>query len=325
VARAAIAGLRSDGCGGHRLVVDTGGGELQFDYAACTADTGVGRASRMLGLPEGGTLEIEDADGWDRELRAQGLQRVERAVGQLERRWIAALAALVLSVAGLWTATVYGVPAVVASGLALVPPEMDARIGAGGLALLDRTLFRPTTLDSARQAQLRVAFDDVAQDIGMSKRVRLELRQGAEAGANAFALPDGIVILTDELARLAAHDDELRGVFAHEIGHVQHRHAMRTLVANSLSTLIALAVLGDVSSATTLVAGVPTALVHAANSRDFEREADRAARRWLREAGVPQSRFDDLLRRLEQASNAGDWGYLSSHPPLAERLRADAS
>ena len=72
--------------------------------------------------------------------------------------------------------------------------------------------------------------------------------------ANAFALPSGIVVLTDELEALAQHDDELSAVFAHEIGHVVHRHSMRMVIQHSASALLMLGLLGDVNSATSVVA-----------------------------------------------------------------------
>ncbi len=54
---------------------------------------------------------------------------------------------------------------------------------------------------------------------------------GRAVGANAFALPSGIVVMTDELVELAKTDDELVAVLAHEIGHVRGRHALRQTAA----------------------------------------------------------------------------------------------
>jgi hypothetical protein len=140
-------------------------------------------------------------------------------------------------------------------------------------------------------------------------------------GARRQCVYPAIVVLTDGLAKLSRHDDELRAVFAHENGHVQHRHAMRALLSSSRNALLAVAILGDVTSATTLIAGVPVTLAHAANSREFEREADAVARRWMQQAGVPPHRLGDLLQRLAAEHDHGGWNYLSSHPPLVERLQ----
>ncbi len=44
---------------------------------------------------------------------------------------------------------------------------------------------------------------------------------------NAFALPGGKVYLLNGLLNLARSPDEIAGVLAHELGHVQHRDGMR--------------------------------------------------------------------------------------------------
>jgi Zn-dependent protease with chaperone function len=152
---------------------------------------------------------------------------------------------------------------------------------------------------------------------------RLELRQGGPLQANAFALPDGIVVVTDELVELSQNEDEVVAVLAHEVGHVRGRHALRMLLQGAGVAAITLAVFGDVSSTSALAASVPTVLINAKHSREFEVEADEFAKQWLREHGIPQRRFDDLLCRLEKSSPAGDETitYLRSHPPTAERAQ----
>ena len=86
--------------------------------------------------------------------------------------------------------------------------------------------------------------------------------------------------------------------------------------ARSVAAL-SLAVLGDVGTASSLAAAVPVMLVQAKHSRDFEREADAYSRQWLRQAGLPESAFDDMMCRI--AKDEPDFDYLSSHPPLRER------
>jgi Zn-dependent protease with chaperone function len=310
-----------DNAGTLQLVVERDGSRVHVPFAECVSDAGVGDAHLRIELPSGESLEITDPAAWSAQLQRHGLQRTDRALAQVERRWLTVAMAAVMAVLAGWAMFRFGVPALVDRAVALMPATTDARIGAGGLAVLDQQAFGPTALPASRRDELRHAFAGIANELGMSGRVRLEFRDGRELGPNAFALPDGIVVLTDGLAKLSRHDDELRAVFAHEIGHVQHRHAMRALLSSSLNALLAVAILGDVTSATTLIAGVPVTLAHAANSRAFEREADAVARRWMQRAGVPPHRLGDLLQRLAAERDHGGWNYLSSHPPLAERLQ----
>ena len=63
--------------------------------------------------------------------------------------------------------------------------------------------------------------------------IRIVFRKGGRLGPNAFALPGGTIIFTDEMIMLSEHDDELLAVLIHEIGHVVHRNGMRTIIQDS--------------------------------------------------------------------------------------------
>jgi len=66
----------------------------------------------------------------------------------------------------------------------------------------------------------------------------------------------------------------------------------------------------------------PTLLVTAAYSRDFEREADAFAARWLGLHRVDPRRLAALLKRLAERQGGDPGGFLASHPGLQERLQA---
>jgi Zn-dependent protease with chaperone function len=141
--------------------------------------------------------------------------------------------------------------------------------------------------------------------------------------------PSGIVVLTDELVKIAKNDDEIVAVLAHELGHVERRHTMRHILQSSATGLVMATLTGDILSVTSLSATLPTALVEAKFSRDFEREADDAAARYLKTNGIPLRRFADILQRLqtEYDKKTGKGkeeetftGYLSTHPQTRERI-----
>src|SRR4030095_10063794 len=103
-------------------------------------------------------------------------------------------------------------------------------------------------------------------------------------GPNAFALPGGTIILTDDLVkRVGADEAVLIGVLGHELGHLRHRHGMRMLIEVGALGAIASVLVGDFS---TLLASMPVWLGQAAYSRDAEREADAEAVRVLRASGA---------------------------------------
>jgi len=275
----------------------------------------------MVELPGAAWLEFGGGSPFDDVPEPTLTGGAGHLLAKLERRWSVAVAALAISVLAVWVTLASGVPALATRAAAIIPAAVDAQIGAGGLTLLDQRVFAASELPAARQGELRRAFDEMARDLAVQGPLRLEFRHGGEAGANAFALPAGIVVVTDELVQLAQHDDELRAVFAHEIGHVVNRHSMRMLLQNSTSALLMLVLVGDLNVAGSLVASIPTVLVHAAHSRDFEREADRYAREWMRSADIPIARLGDLLARLDAQEPRSGWSYLSTHPRTEERAQ----
>lgn len=284
----------------------------------------VGATPRIVQLPDGACCEVTDNDAIDEALAANGALTLESEVQGLESRWSTVTISVAALVAVVWAAIEFGVPALAGHVATAMPAATDEAIGHEALGALDRLVFKRSKLPESRQDELREFFKVVTGGIDDGHQFRLELRAGGEVGANAFALPSGIVVLTDELVTLAEDDAELLAVMAHEAGHVVNRHSLRMLLQNSATSLLIIAVLGDLSSATTLVAGVPTFLVQMKHSRAFEREADDFAYLWLDRHGVPRRHLATLLKRLEQryggnTGNAVNW--LSSHPRTAERLR----
>ena len=138
-------------------------------------------------------------------------------------------------------------------------------------------------------------------------------------GANAFALPGGDIVLTDDLARLMADmPDALVGVLAHELGHVRHRHGMRAVVQAGLVGVVAGLVIGDFSA---LLAAAPAVLAEASYSRDFEREADEDARSLMLAAGINPRVMVAFFERVAKERPSQLPIAIASHPATEERIR----
>jgi len=292
----------------------------------------IGNVARRISFPNGGVFETQDNDAIDAALDAVrdvvGLRHGSGLVHWLESRWQVALA----SVAGVVVITVaflvWGVPAIANWAAGVMPASMDRAIGSGSLDVLDRVAFEDSNLPKARQRELKAMFTRMTSSLDDGHDYELELRDGGGLGANAFALPSGIVVMTDQLVELSKSDDELRAVLAHEVGHVRGRHALRHLLQAAGVTAIATALLGDVSSISGILSAAP-ALLDAKNSRDFETEADNFARQWLKDNHIAESNFDAILCRLshEEGSDAGkkDFDFFSTHPATGKRASCKAA
>jgi len=112
-------------------------------------------------------------------------------------------------------------------------------------------------------------------------------------------LPDGTIVFTDELVKLAERPEELIAVMLHEIGHVAHRHGTQSVMQSSLLVVMAMAFVGDTSGIAEVFMGMPIVMMQSAYSRDFEREADRFALRYMHSNQIAGFHLADLLDRIE--------------------------
>src|SRR5262249_5372781 len=150
----------------------------------------------------------------------------------------------------------------------------------------------------------------------------LLFRRGGFVGANAFALPDGRVVMTDELWQLVKNDEEIEGVFAHEMAHVDHAHGLQRMYQASLLPAALALLTGDPSQFSQVATVLPGILIESSYSRAFEQQADDDAAATLKRMGASPTHLADLLKRLE-AKQCGKTGcvpsWIGSHPDTASR------
>lgn len=284
----------------------------------------VGNIARRVVFPGGGVFESFENDAIDEALEQNQLKARAGWVHRLESRWrlvLASLAAIaVLSVAFVQ----WGVPAIANQVARVLPAEVDRNIGMGTLATFDRMMFDTSELPAQRRVSLTNRFTAMTSSLDDGHEYRLEFRKSDAIGPNAFALPSGIVVVTDELVEMAKTDDEVVAVLAHEIGHVRGRHALRQMLQAAGVSALAVALLGDLSSLSGIMSAAP-ALLTAKHSRDFEREADAFAKQWLRENRIAESNFDAILCRMSgtHGRSTESVDYFASHPPTGERARCE--
>lgn len=298
--------------------------QLVVDPSQARVSDRIGNIPRRIHLPDGSEFETADNDGIDALLVARGHRR--GLVHALERRWGIALAALAGVALFSFIVIKWGIPAAAGWAAARMPVSVDQRIGTGVLEVLDHGLLQPTRLPPQQQSRMDNLFLRMTAGLRDGHEYRLELR-GGRLGPNAFALPSGIIVFTDELVNLSRSDEELMAVMAHEIGHVRGRHALRQIIQATGISALAVAVLGDLSTVSSLATAAP-ALLQAKNSRELEREADEFARDWLRDNRIDPGNFDAILCRMTGADRRGAGespDFLATHPAVDERALCSAT
>ena len=291
------------------------------------------QAPLVLRLPAGASCEVPN--GPERQLLLDAIGYRKSGVERWQARWPATLAALGLLIALLGLAYFKGIPALTERVAGALPPAVEVKLGQAALAGLEaRGLLTPSRLSDQRIAEVQAQLAEVRP---AHPRVPMHaiVRESKQLGANALALPDGTIVVTDALVRLlstrdnqftAAGKTALQGVLAHEVGHIEHRHTARVMAASSLSAALSATLFGDFSA---VAAGLPAVLSQMQYSRAMETDADDYAVAVLRSKGLgaaPLARALTLLERQQpDESQTPRWlkntmGYLSTHPGTQARI-----
>lgn len=137
---------------------------------------------------------------------------------------------------------------------------------------------------------------------------------------NAFAAPGGHVVILRGLLEAAETPEEVAGVLAHEIGHVEARDPLRLAFRSAGSAGILALVLGDVTGGTVIgLAG--DYLLRASYTREAEAAADDFAHHLLARTEVGTEGLAAFFDRIE--GMGGDVPeFLSTHPSSGGRAAA---
>ena len=151
----------------------------------------------------------------------------------------------------------------------------------------------------------------------------LIFRKSDSLGANAFALPNGTIVVTDQFIKLIeSRQDLLQAILLHEIGHVEHHHSMRLISQSLFSSLVIDYFFADVSGLIDAFAGISTTLVQNQFSSELEWEADNFALKQMKISGLDTENFalvlEKLMKTIPEESNIDSW--LQTHPLLRKRI-----
>lgn len=238
------------------------------------------------------------------------------------------------------------------AGVLALPAALGLACATGGLNPLDALGLGRVDVDDEREIGRRFDRDlqqggrlvrdpvvtEFVEDLGLALVEEAEpqpfvyrFRVVSDPSLNAFAVPGGYVYLHSGTILRAGSLDELAGVVAHEIGHVDGHHFARLHARTALPDLLAnLAAVGAAVAVgepalATAGQGLNQAL-HLRWSRDLEREADERSAALMARRGWDPAGVATFFERIRDEADDPAGGrvppYLYSHPDVAERIEA---
>jgi Zn-dependent protease with chaperone function len=303
--------LRVDGSD---LVLELAGERRRYPVRNLRVELCPGGSSAFIDLPDGSELHCDDPAALDARATPP---RASLFLPWLERRgWVAGVAAALL-LATCTVAYFVGVPRVSDALVARVSLTHEAQIGRQGVAAFGFGESTVTRLSPDQRASIERRFRELSRELPLASLYRLEFLGGL--APNAFAFPGGTVVVTDALVQQCP-GDELTAVLAHEIGHVERRHALRQAFRDAaVSALLAL-LTADLGSVGLAAITLPETVARTRYSREFEAEADEFAFALLRQHGYSPALFAACLeRQAGPAASSRTWEFLSTHPTTKTR------
>lgn len=252
------------------------------------------------------------------------LDHKESRIHRMERSFSWVLGSIILTPLALIGIFKYAIPALAIVFAQYVPEPVTQLASRHTMIAMDRTLLAPSEVDAKRQQDYQQQWQSLIAMLDIKhKGYQIHFRKSDKMGANAFALPDGTIVITDGLIELVDNDVELlNAILLHEIGHVEHQHSMRLVAETLVSSMAINYFFGDIGGMIEFFVGMSTTVVQNQFSQKLEWQADNFALAQLEVLGKDKEHFAKAMEKL--ASQAPEESriesLLSSHPSIKQRI-----
>lgn len=290
-----------------------------FDFSNLVLSDRIGSANRKITFSDGSIFETSDNDGIDVLFNNTSL------IHSLESKWRWAVSAVILFLVVGFTTVRIGFPWASKEIAYALPIYVNEKLSEGTLEFLDEYLLDESDLPQAQQDEVYKNFYklvDALEDKEFNYRLHIR-KMGQES--NAFSLPSGEIILTDELLKTAENKEQIDSILLHEIGHVKYRHGLQQVVHSSLISTAISMMTSDLTVLEDLLVVMPVFLVESNYSRSHEYEADNFLFGKMIELDMDPIHFANILGEITKDDGIDDnleksIQYFSSHPETLERI-----
>ena len=191
-----------------------------------------------------------------------------------------------------------------------VPVEQERKLGE---AVFAQTRAKLKVVEGPSTAMVR----EIGARLTKGSAYTYEFYVADDSSVNAFAMPGGFVVVHTGLLGLADSAEEVAGVLAHEVQHVEKRHSLKAMAKSAGLMVTVSMVFGDLGGLVSLGQD----LIGLKFSRQHETEADAEGLKALVAAGIAPAGMRDFFRKMGEKEKL-NLGWLSSHPASEERHAA---
>jgi len=144
---------------------------------------------------------------------------------------------------------------------------------------------------------------------------------------NAFSCPGGIIFLSFGLLNTLENEAQLACVLAHEVAHVGHKHALKSIQRarffQGVGKITATTMKGEKGQQfESMIGDLQTVLFDKGLDKNMEFEADLSAMETTYRTGYDPNGMIEVLTALKaiEASSQKSGSWFSTHPPLSQRI-----
>lgn len=203
------------------------------------------------------------------------------------------------------------IPWVGEKSVILIPRSFDQEIG----EQVYQNYVSFYTIDSIKTKKLN-AF---ASQLNLENEIPITITVVNNSQINAFALPNGEIVIFTGILEQMENYEELVGLISHEVAHINKRHSMKMLARNVSGYIFISAIFSDVNGIMAIISDNANNLQSLSYSRRFEREADSEGFRLMVSNHVNPDGMVWLFQRLQKEDQLVP-EFISTHPMTEKRI-----
>lgn len=202
-------------------------------------------------------------------------------------------------------------PPIAEKSAELLPESFDNEIG----NVFIETFLNENDIDTTKTKYL----EQFVSELSLKNKKPLRFIVVKSKEVNAFALPNGQIVVFSAILKNMKTSDELVALLGHEASHVNHRHSTKMLCRNLAGYMVVSLLFSDVNGIMAVLADNAQQLHSLSYSRGFEQEADEQGLKILMDNNVNPNGMVKLFLQLEKESKISIPKIISSHPFTKDR------